>query len=146
MHCNFFVSVSQITYTRFSLSARVYYPLLYRVPDIARSCFTRHATTPTCYTLARENIHLSKFTVAMALAPRMCAPSTFSRRLLVRRDSPPQCGCSCSLAGRLCLSACPHVLSHIDKGLSIVSTLRAACSLSLLATLRVFGFRIPKTN
>lgn len=51
-----------------------------------------------------------------------------------------QYGCLYSLAGWLCLSACPHVLSHIDKGFSIVYTVRTACSLSLLAAFRASGF------
>ena len=42
-------------------------------------------------TLRHEiHIHFSKFNVAMAIMPRMYAPSTFSRRLLVRRDLTPQ--------------------------------------------------------
>lgn len=51
----------------------------------------------------RHEIHIrfSKFTVAMAIMPRMCAPSTFARRLLVRRNSPPQCGFSYYLARML---------------------------------------------
>lgn len=48
LYCNFFVLVLQVTCTRFSLSARAHYPLLYRVPDKTRPCLARHATTPTC--------------------------------------------------------------------------------------------------